>query len=79
MIGYKCLCRLILYSRIENYKYSCLVYYNVNTSKKTTVCISNETWCRINKLRASSEVSFEDIIKEGLLLQEKEDKLVVIN
>lgn len=31
-------------------------------SKRSTVCISNETWCKLNTLRTGSQETFEDVI-----------------
>jgi len=51
----------------------------MNFSKNTTVRISVDTWCRLNKLRDDPQISLEDVIIQGIVLQEKETKLVVTN
>jgi len=40
------------------------------------VCISIETWYRLNKLRDDPQITLEDVILKGVVLQENEAKLV---
>jgi len=41
-------------------------------SKRSTVCISNETWCKLNTLRTGSAETFEDVIIKLLDNNKKE-------
>jgi hypothetical protein len=38
------------------------------------MCMSHETWCRLKTLKQNPEDSFEDVVKMGLELLEKERK-----